>query len=231
MASESREIEFKFAVSGRQAFSSLLQHLQLPGSLVNSGIRQTNHFFDSSALCLRKHHFAIRLREAGGTYALTIKGDRSSATTGSGALSNRVEEEVEIPESTADALLAGRLSPRRAIREHFEDRSSALLQRIDGACRDQELVPVGHFVNERIHLPPVSLPIDNTSESLVFELDTSTFPDNRVEHEIEVEIRAHSDAVGIEAALVRLLREAGIEWHTAPSKAARFFAVLEKSSR
>ena len=230
MASESREIEFKFGVAGRQAFSRLLQHLQLPESLVNSGIKQTNHFFDSAALCLRKHHFVIRLREAGGTYALTIKGERSSATTVSGTLSNRVEEEVMVPESTADALLTGRLAPRRAISEHFGDRSSALLKRIDDACRDQALVPVGHFVNERMHVPPVTLPIDDTSESLVFELDTSTFPGNRVEHEIEVEIKAHSDAAGIEAALVRLLHEAGIEWHTAPSKAARFFAVLEKTT-
>jgi uncharacterized protein YjbK len=48
---------------------------------MNSGVTQTNHFFDSNALCLRRHHFVIRLREAGGSYALTVKGERSSGTS------------------------------------------------------------------------------------------------------------------------------------------------------
>jgi uncharacterized protein YjbK len=230
VTADSREIEFKFAVDGHQAFESLLRHLKLPASLVNSGVTQTNHFFDSTSLCLRHHHFVIRLREAGGSYALTVKGERSNETSSSGALSNRIEEEVLIPRTAAEALLKGDLPPRQAISDHFADRASALRNMIDNACDDQELEHIGQFNNERIHLPPVDLAVGHASESLVFELDTSTFPGNRVEYEIEVEIEAQSDAAGIEAALIGLLHEAGIDWRTAPSKAVRFFAALENTT-
>lgn len=230
MTAESREIEFKFAVDGHEAFERLLRQLELPASLMNSGVTQTNHFFDSTALCLRQHHFVIRLREAGGTYALTLKGERSNGTSRSGALSSRIEEEVLIPHAAAEALMKGDLPPQQAIRDHFADRASTLGNMIDRACGGQKLVPIGRFINERIHLPPVDLPVGKASETLVFELDTSTFPGNRVEHEIEVEIRAHSDAAGIETALLELLQEARIEWRTAPSKAVRFFAALENTS-
>ena len=229
MKPQAREIEFKFAVSGREAFHRLLQHLTLPASLLDSSILQTNHFFDGPSRCLHHHHVAIRLREADGSYALTIKGEHAAEVTASGVLSNRIEEEVIIPPAAAESLLHGRLAPRQAIADHFADRSAALLEMIENACHDQDLVYIGKFSNERVHLPPVILPIGNASETLVFELDTSTFPGNRIEHEIEVEIKAHCDATGIETALIKLLGEADIAWHTAPSKAVRFFAALENA--
>lgn len=230
MTSQSREIEFKFGVSGTSAFERLLQHLELPVSLLHSGVTQTNHFFDSPSWCLHEHHFVIRLRDTGGSYALTIKGEHTSEETASGVLSNRIEEEVMIPQAAAEGLLRGKLSPRQAVSDHFAGRSAALVEMIENACQGQQLVRIGQFTNERIHLPPVSLTVGDSREQLVFELDTSTFPGNRIEHELEVEIKAHSNAAGIEAALIALLREAGIEWHAAPSKAVRFFAAIESGA-
>ena len=226
MTAQSREIEFKFAVSGRQAFDQLVQHLKLPGSLLESGVTQTNHFFDSPALCLHENHFVIRLREAGGINTLTIKGERQSHDIDSEVLSSRIEEEVDISRKAADDLLHGDLSPRQAVNEHFKSGSEALLEMIQNACNNQDLVHIGQFNNVRIKLPPVSLHTEGADETVVFELDTSTFPDHRTEYEIEVEITAHSDATSIEAALINLFRQAGIEWQSAPSKAVRFFAAL-----
>ena len=100
---------------------------------------------------------------------------------------------------------------------------------INAACIDQDLVHIGKFNNVRIHLPPVTIPVANSSEKLVFELDTSTFPDGNIEHELEIEITEHSNAADIEAALIELLHQAGIEWHAAPSKAERFFASRENN--
>jgi uncharacterized protein YjbK len=229
MTSPSREIEFKFGLHDKQAFVQLVAHMNLPEALLNEGVVQVNHFFDSQALCLHKKHFVIRLREEKEKYFLTIKGEQALQQKGGSVLSDRVEEEVSIPRQAAEDLLHGRISPQQAINDHFKTRSASILQMIKTACNDQDLVHIGEFSNVRIHLPPVTLVVANTNEKLVFELDTSTFPDGSVEYEIEIEIAAHSDAANIEAALIELFQHAGIEWHTATSKAARFFATLANS--
>ena len=229
MQPEGREIEFKFGVAGTDAFVRLVRHLNLPESALENGITQTNHFFDSASHCLHARHFVIRLREYDGARLLTIKGEQQSGASGSGVLTDRVQEEVAIPEDAADDLLHGRASPRKVISELFRNRSAGILRLIDEACHDRELVPIGAFSNERIHLPPVSLTTENGIQNVEFELDASTFPGGRIDCEIEVEIPAHSDAVVIESALIDLLEQAGIEWHPAASKAQRFFEALETS--
>lgn len=230
MTSHATEIEFKFAVADSRAFELLLQHLDLPDSLLESGVSQTNHFFDSPSLCLHQHHFVIRLRQAGRSSTLTVKGERKSPAGLSGALTERIEEEVQLPAQAADDLLHGRTAPKQVIGDHFKDRAASLLQLVDGACPDDELIRIGQFCNVRIHLPPVGLPVGDRSEHVSFELDSSTFPGGRIDHEIEVEITAQSDAAGIEAALIDLFRRAGIDWFTASSKAARFFDAIESAS-
>ena len=226
MTSPSREIEFKFAVRNRQAFEQLAKHLDLPVSVLATGITQINHFFDSRQLCLHDKHFVIRLREQLDKNILTIKGEQLQPQKDSSVLTDRVEEEVAITRKAADDLLQGRVSPQQVISDHFENRSAPILQLIKTACPGEDLVHIGKFSNVRIHLPPVTLPVANARQRLEFELDTSTFPDGTVEYEIEIEISEQSDAAAIEATLVELLHQAGIEWHTAPSKAVRFFSAL-----
>lgn len=228
MTSHTREIEFKFAVEGEQAFHQLVEYLHLPESSLEHGVTQTNHFFDSQARCLHKKHFAFRLRKEGNTHILTIKGKPQADDGKNSVLSDRVEEEVELSRETAQALLQGHTTPRQVIEEHFGDRSAPLLQIIAAACNQEVLVHIGEFENVRIHLPPVNLPLGETSTTVGFELDTSTFPDGNIDHEIEIEITQHCDAVSIEAGLIELFEQAGIEWHSAPSKAERFFSALSR---
>ena len=225
----SREIEFKFGVSGKQAFHQLVTHLNLAESLLTEGVTQVNHFFDSPSLCLHTQHFAIRLREQKDRNILTIKGKKSQQPNDVSVLTNRIEEEAVIPRQTAVDLLNGQTTPQKAISEHFESRSASILKMINTACKDQDMVHIGEFSNVRIHLPPVTLPGADTIGELEFELDTSTFPDGSTDYEIEVEIAEHADASLVESALVELLQQAGIKWHTAPSKAERFFASLANS--
>jgi len=226
MTSPCREIEFKFGVQNRRAFEQLVEHLGLPESLLTEGVTQINHFFDSQALCLHKKHFVIRLREEKEKNILTVKGEKSNQQHGTSVLSNRIEEEVMIPRLAAEDLLQGRISPQQAINDHFKDRSASIVQMIETACNDQNLAHIGEFSNVRTHLPPVMLAVADTSETLEFELDTSTFPNGSVEYEFEIEITEHNNAASIEAALVELFQQAGIEWHPAASKAERFFATL-----
>mgnify|MGYP001821022359 FL=1 len=229
MKSPSREIEFKFGVSEKQAFYQLVAHLKLPQSVLAEGVTQVNHFFDSPSLCLHKKHFAIRLREEKDRNLLTVKGERTLPPDENSVLSSRVEEEVAVPGQTAVDLLHGRIAPQQAIRDHFKSKSPPILTMINTACDDQGLVHIGEFSNLRIHLPAVILPGANSSDKLEFELDTSTFPDGSINHEIEVEIAEHTDAAQVESALIELFQQAGIKWHSAPSKAERFFATLANS--
>ena len=226
MNPQSREIEFKFGVPDRLAFERLIKHLGLSPDHLEKGITQTNHFFDSSALCLRNQGFVIRLREQNGAPILTIKGEQQSPQEGSGVLSNRFEQEVGLPAETAGKMLAGKLPPREAIARNFGSDAGTLLDIIENACGGEALVHVGAFRNVRIILPDTELTLVDISERVTFELDTSTFPDGSVDHEIEIEITPHSPASDIESALIDLFRHAGIDWFPSPSKAKRFFAAL-----
>lgn len=228
MSAHSREIEFKFAVDGKQAFIQLLEHLKLSRSLLDKGVTQTNHFFDSAELCLHKNHFVIRLREEGENRILTIKGKQQKDAGGISVLTDRIEQEVVVPHEAALALLRGTIPARQVIKQHFGDRSSAILQMIASACQENDLVHIGKFENIRVHLPPVDLVIGDKSTTVEFELDTSTFPDGSIDHEFEIEITEHSDADNMEAALIELFQQAGIEWNSAPSKAERFFSALSR---
>ena len=226
MKPPSREIEFKFGVSEKQAFYQLVAHLKIPESVLTEGVTQLNHFFDSPSLCLHKKHYAVRLREEKDKNLLTVKGEKTPQPGKNSVLSSRIEEEVAIPRQTAVDLLHGEITPQQAIRDHFNSKSASILTMINTACNDQVLIHIGEFSNLRIHLPAVILPGADTGDKLEFELDTSTFPDGSIDHEIEVEIAEHTDAAHVESALVELLQQAGIEWHSAPSKAERFFASL-----
>lgn len=224
MSTHGREIEFKFAVADKHAFRRLLEHLNLPATLLGSGVKQINHFFDSETFCLRDHHHAIRLRQEAGRYRLTFKAEQQASPAT--LLSDRAEQEVALPNATALALLQGSVCPRHVIRQHFSDASSTILQLVRSACGDAPLVHIGEFTNERIYLPPVSIPIGKNAETVVFELDISTFPNGVVDHEFEIEISEDHDAATMQTSLIELLEQAGIDWSSAPSKAKRFFRAL-----
>ena len=224
----SREIEFKFGVDSKQAFHRLAQQLDLPAYLLDHGVNQTNHFFDSTSHCLHTNHLAVRLRDEDGHYFLTIKGGQPSKADADSVLTDRVEEEVTLSQETALALLSGKLSPLQVIQQQFESKSRSIVQLVNAACGDEKLMPIGRFHNIRIHLPPVVLPAGGSDVAIVFELDTSTFPNGRTDYEFEIEISERSDAVAIKDALLGLFKQAGIEWHTAPSKAERFYAALNQ---
>ncbi len=227
ITSPTREIEFKFAVQGKQAFADLIKHLKLPESVLDNTAIQTNHFFDSQSHCLHKQHLAIRLREEKHNHWLTIKGANLVEKSENSILTDRIEEQVALSREDAQALLHGTISPQRIIEDKFEDKATSLLHMIETTCNKQQLAHVGMFSNVRIVLPAVALAVADSTETIEFELDTSTFPNGNIEYEMEVEISPHSDAASIENALVELLHQAGIAWHPAPGKAQRFYAAID----
>ncbi len=225
-ASLSTEIEFKFAVDNAEAFNNLVVQLGLPESVLNNRVTQVNHFFDSPSLCLHDADLAVRLRVQNRKNIFTTKGKSSYHAEDRQELSQRIEQETSIPDHAAHDLLEGHITPEDIIKQYLPSHANTLLEMLEHTCVDEPLKYIGMFRNERIILPEYKLEAGELSTKIVFELDSSTFPDGSVEHEIEVEISDTTHADEIRRALTTLLEQAGISWTTAPSKAARFFARL-----
>jgi uncharacterized protein YjbK len=223
-AGEAREVEFKFAVSGAEAFTRLLDHLGKPRSLLQSGILQVNHLFDTPALALHDHGSIVRLREQGGDYQLTVKGDTAPAAT-DGVLTERIEYESPVDVDAARTLLRTRRISGDRLAGMISDHADAVHDLLRTAGVHGDLVYIGCFSNERIKLP-VILPVEGARCELLFELDSSEFPDGVTNTEIEVEITGRDDAEAIRSVLLTLLAQAGIDWQTTSNKAERFFAAL-----
>ena len=222
------EVEFKFAVHGEQAFDQLLAVLELGKRSDFVSVLQVNHFFDTGQRTLRRAGFALRLREEGEVWWLTAKG-RETRPSGNRALTERLEAEVEIDAASARSLLEGERSAVTELEQRLpaEERNVAeLLRATIGA---EALLYVGCFHNTRTRVEGFELPLEGRVLPLLFELDTTTYPGDRQAFEIEVEIDATEDAEAVRKALDSILAEARIEWWPAPSKAKRFFALLDSS--
>jgi inorganic triphosphatase YgiF len=218
-----KEIEFKFAVADESAFAALLRALELPEGAGRS-VRQVNHFFDTAHHALWRNALALRLRDEEGAFWLTLKGDEKTRSA-DGILTERMEVEVEVAPELARLLLAGSVSPGRILADAGEEVAQL---RMDAALAGAEPRPVGRFENERTRLPPVDL--GGGLGPVRFELDRTRFPDGRIDCEIEVEA-ADVELKALRTRLDALLARAGIAWSHAPSKARRFFELLERGSR
>lgn len=218
-----REIEFKFRVRDARDLERLRG--AFPGAPARPPARQVNHFFDTPDGALRAARLALRLREQGGRFRLTAKGE---ASAGGGPLTARPELEAALEPDAARAVLAGERSPLAALRDALGAPGNAaeLLGRIADAAGDAPLVHRGSFENERTVLGPVAAA---GLDEVRFELDATRFPGGALEHEIEVEVTSDAEAEVARGGLERLLAELGIEWTTAPSKAQRFFEALERT--
>ena len=225
-ASLSTEIEFKFAVDNAGAFNKLVEQLALAESVLNNSVTQVNHFFDSPSLCLKESDLAVRLRVQNKNNIFTIKGKSSYHSEDRQSLSKRIEEEASIPDHAAHDLLEGHIAPSDIIKQYMPAQADTLQEMITHACNDESLKYIGMFRNKRIILPEYKLETGDISTNIVFELDSSSFPDGSIEYELEVEISDTTHADEIHHALTAMLEQAGISWKTAPSKAARFFDRL-----
>ncbi len=221
-----REIEFKFAVNGSAAFKQLTDHLGLPSRLLDCGVVQTNHFFDTANHTLQSLGAIVRLREQNAGFTLTVK-EMADQETIQTALTERLEYEAYFDSDIACAVLSSKSLSLERLKASLVQHSCALAHLLDRGGIEQSLDYVGHFTNTRIHLP-VKLHTANGIFELIMELDSSDFPGHLTSHEIEVEITSHQYAAQIQSALLQLLGSAGITWRTTTNKAVRFFTALNR---
>jgi len=92
------------------------------------------------------------------------------------------------------------------------------------------LVPLGSFENERRRIGPLAFPPGSSGPELWFEFDTTHFPGGVVERELEVELPHDASPAAVERGLRELFAALELPFESAPSKAERFFALLERAA-
>jgi cellulose biosynthesis protein BcsQ/uncharacterized protein YjbK len=219
-----QEIEFKVSVDGPEAFSALEEVLAGDAPVTRRTKRQRNHFFDTADRAFEDTGAALRLREEEGRFLLVAKG---AATSEGEVLTKRAEEEVELASPDAKAILSGAADPLEVLGEQLGSPPPRLVASMREAAGGSPIVRLGAFENERTVLGPVEVSLEGRERSLEFELDRTEFPGGRVDFEVEVEVQDVGAAGADE--LRALFARAGIEWRSAPSKAARFFALIAES--
>lgn len=217
------EREFKLRIPDEPSFAALLERLGARGAVP---VRQVNHFFDTAARDLRSARIALRLRAEDGSWTLGLKGPESGPSGGAGAFAERPEEELEVDSIEAEAVLAGTRCPLAALEAGLG--AEPLVTAARRRAGDAPLLHLGSFENERTRVGPRALPGDPEGPRLVVELDRVRFPDGAVERELELEVPAGGDANATWSALERLFSSVGIAPESVPSKAARFFRILDR---
>ncbi len=218
-----RELEFKFAVQSSRAFSHLIEYLGMPVSLLETGIIQINHFFDTRPLTLFSTGSIVRLREHNGCFTLTVK-EMTPADADQTVLSNRFEYESDIPATLGRKILKEQVLQLTQLVSAMESNAVTVSTLLKRCGVNQDLAYVGYFTNTRTRIPIV-LTVNDQPKRLIMEFDASEFPGSNLCYEIEVEISSDDDSDAIYSALVQLLKDAGIHWHATTNKSARFFSA------
>lgn len=207
------ETELKLMLDGEPAWLEVREALSaiVPGSRIH----QTNVYFDTPTGELRARRWMVRVRKeetaAGAQFEVTAK-DRVVDSVG--ALSSR-ERTDTLDESDARAVLA-MATPLTALEGE--------LCRSLAEALTEPLYPIGAVSNTRdVFVLP---------SGYLVELDQTTFPDGRVDFEIEMELKGeHQSLGGARAALAEVLPSFDVAaLPGSPSKFKRFHEALARLS-
>ncbi|MCK4304232.1 MAG: CYTH domain-containing protein [Candidatus Eisenbacteria sp.] len=218
---QEREFKVQLTEEGAQRLEQLL------GPPART-VFQRNHYLDTPDGLLRTHHYGLRLREeslgprptSDRRFILTLKGPSIT----SGALVERLEEEIELNGSTAQRILEEGLDPRGARLD--------LLGTMADRFGMHWVACLGCVTNERrVFL----VRLTDREEPHELELDRTLFPDGSVGYEAElelppgpkaeVELPPGPPAEIEEQALRELLASAGLPW--TPSRSGKYTRFLQ----
>ena len=175
-----REIEAKFEIDD----PTPLLTLRHAPPLEVTGKRQIEHvdtYLDTTSSALRAGGATLRLRESGGNWTLTFKGDRAQTPEGQQHVASRIEINERVDANTAAAILAGGRSSVRLP-------PLALAATLTGSA---PVVPVARIQNNRIAIDLV----DDSGQQYELAVDRcrgERLSDGRVIEFSEVELEARS---------------------------------------
>ncbi len=201
-------------------------------------VHQANHFFDTRDRTLEQARIGVRLRKTNAATRLTVKSEPttepSRKESAHAMLTRRIELEDSIAPPDFDrAIRAGLdLAPWLEVwRAAPSGRNPDVAALIEALAAVGRLETFGAFTNERT---TGRLDLGHAKAPLEVELDRTSFPGERVEYELEIELEADStprEVERIRIAVLDRLAELGIRPAAAPSKLARFRAALDRGGR
>ncbi|MCF3942084.1 CYTH domain-containing protein [Oceanobacillus alkalisoli] len=100
------EIEFKNLLT-KAEFDTLLETFPFP----KEPIKQTNHYFETENLELKKHHSALRIREKNGEFTLTLKEPFGDSL---------LETHDQLTQKEAASWLNGKPAPKKNVGKQLE---------------------------------------------------------------------------------------------------------------
>ena len=214
-----QEIELKLRVPSAEALRAIAT---ASGGASLGAVQQRNWLFDTADHRLQQARFAVRVRDESGQFSVTAKAPET--LDADGVIASRAEAETEIMRETADRLLDGSACPLDSHRTSGPE-CAALVQRVRAVLDGAPMRVIGSFDNVRdrwgVQIPGVG--------SLVLELDTTTFPNGQVDHELELEMPEGTNADLVRRAIDSWLISAGVAASPSSSKAGRFYAALPRS--
>jgi uncharacterized protein YjbK len=219
-SSYGQEIELKLRVPCADALRAIAV---ASGGTPLGTVTQLNTLFDTDAHDLHRARFTVRVRHEDGRFSVTAKAPETSGEDG--AVATRGEAEIEISEDIGTKLFRGLLCPLALLEAAGPD-CAALIQRIRTVVGASPRRPIGHFKNVRERVAVQAAGI----EGLVLELDTTTFPNGQVDHELELEIPEGADVSAVRLVVETWLDTAGVEATPSSSKAGRFYAALARTN-
>jgi uncharacterized protein YjbK len=216
------EIEVKRLLVGDGASEKLLKAL---GNRVSRQSTQVNYIFDTEERSLDKAQYALRLRIEDSKGVLTAKGPSRKIGC---STASKLEAESSVPPSTVEEILSGRRDPLATLKSRVTSPAfRGLWYGIESTRAGHPLKICGHFENLRRTIPVVL----SSGLRLQVQMDRTRFPDGSVETELEIELPGENRVQEAESWLENMVRRAGIETRTGPSKIVRFFDALERATK
>ncbi|KSU60363.1 hypothetical protein AS034_16100 [[Bacillus] enclensis] len=176
-------------------------------------INQINYYFDTPGYRLSKTGSTLRVREYNGKYTLTLK-IRNSIDQNQKVLSDELS--VSLTPSEASDLL----NKKKDLATYFGGSNNEEIKEFLASTQVSETlnraIYIGKLSNQRIQV--------TTDNNRLIDLDKTTFPDNHVEYELEIENLSEKD----EIECVAIINELNIEYKVSTeSKYSRFIKALE----
>jgi len=163
------EIEFKIDLQNEENYHRLIEFLNPD----NEPVLQSNFFFDTDENDLAGNRWALRLRFENDRAVITLKGNRRDAGEGL-SVRTEVERGIDI-ESGRKFRKKGTLVVKQL--------PEPIRGRLKGLADDQILRIKLEFSNRRIRVPWIK-----NDHNYLLEIDRTSFPDDTIDYELELEI-------------------------------------------
>jgi uncharacterized protein YjbK len=217
-----KEIELKYLFAGKSDFDLFKEFLIPYMCGENKNLKQTNYFFDTPSLSLKKKGICLRLRQQGKDYILCAK----QSLRGKDNLSIRLEFEGGITNNVAELVYKSYLSPLDIFlllptKTKEDITTHKILCKNIKKISKMGLQIIGSFINQR-----KVMPVKIAEQIIMMEFDHSIFPNSNEFFEVEIEFLSEKHMKNMRHNIEKLFKDAKIKTFSSSSKSSRLYKIL-----